>query len=127
MKRTASVETALPISVFGPLPGVLTLPGNTSRRRSGGSNGKCCADRKTSVIRKAATWWPCAMSCYVNIGAFSCASTNTACGVIHALSLRTDTPCTAIESDGDCITGCQLRQLEAVGAALEVLDETLSA
>ena len=51
---------------------------------------------------------------YVNIGAFNCAPSNTASAVIHALSLRTDTPYAVIESDGDCITTGQLRQLEVV-------------
>ena len=51
---------------------------------------------------------------YVNIGAFNCAPANTASAVIHALSLRTDTPYAVIESDGDCMTSGQLRQLETV-------------
>jgi len=51
---------------------------------------------------------------YVNIGAFNCAPANTASAVIHALSLRTDTPYAVIESDGDSITTGQLRQLETV-------------
>lgn len=51
---------------------------------------------------------------YVNIGAFNCAPANTASAVIHALSLRTDTPYAVIESDGECITGGQLQQLETV-------------
>ena len=51
---------------------------------------------------------------YINIGAFNCAPASTASAVIHALSLRTDTPYAVVESDGDCITTCQLRQLETV-------------
>jgi len=51
---------------------------------------------------------------YVNIGAFNCAPANTASAVIHAISLRTDTPYAVIESDGDGITTGQLRQLEMV-------------
>jgi predicted CoA-substrate-specific enzyme activase len=51
---------------------------------------------------------------YVNIGAFNCAPANTASAVIHALSLRIDTPYAVIESDGDCMTSGQLRQLETV-------------
>jgi predicted CoA-substrate-specific enzyme activase len=51
---------------------------------------------------------------YVNIGAFNCAPANTASAVIHALSLRSDTPYAVIESDGDCITTGQLRHLEMV-------------
>jgi predicted CoA-substrate-specific enzyme activase len=51
---------------------------------------------------------------YVNIGAFNCAPANTASAVIHALSLRSDTPYAVIESDGDSITTGQLRQLETV-------------
>lgn len=65
---------------------------------------------------------------YVNIGAFNCAPANTASAVIHALSLRTDTPYAVIESDGDCITGGQSRQLETVAVQCrhrrEVVDET---
>ena len=68
---------------------------------------------------------------YVNIGAFNCAPANTASAVIHALSLRTDTPYAVIESDGDCITTGQLRQLETVAVQCrrrrEGLDERLSA
>jgi predicted nucleotide-binding protein (sugar kinase/HSP70/actin superfamily) len=67
---------------------------------------------------------------YVNIGAFNCAPANTASAVIHALSLRTDTPYAVIESDGDCITGGQSRQLETVAIQCrhrrEVVGETLS-
>jgi predicted nucleotide-binding protein (sugar kinase/HSP70/actin superfamily) len=51
---------------------------------------------------------------YINIGAFNCAPASTASAVIHALSLHTDTPYAAIESDGDSITASQLRQLEIV-------------
>jgi hypothetical protein len=51
---------------------------------------------------------------YVNIGAFNCAPSNTASAVIHALSVRTDIPYAVVESDGDCITTGQLRQLETV-------------
>jgi predicted CoA-substrate-specific enzyme activase len=51
---------------------------------------------------------------YVNIGAFNCAAANTASAVIHMLSLGTDTPYAVIESDGDCLTTGQLRQLETV-------------
>jgi len=51
---------------------------------------------------------------YVNIGAFNCAPSNTASAVIHALSLRTDTPYAVIESDGVSITTGQLRQLETI-------------
>jgi predicted nucleotide-binding protein (sugar kinase/HSP70/actin superfamily) len=51
---------------------------------------------------------------YINIGAFNCAPANTASAVIHALSVRTDAPYAVIESDGDCITTGQLRQLETV-------------
>jgi predicted nucleotide-binding protein (sugar kinase/HSP70/actin superfamily) len=51
---------------------------------------------------------------YVNVGAFNCAPANTASAVIHALSLRTDTPYAVIESDGDSITTGQMRQLETV-------------
>ena len=67
---------------------------------------------------------------YVNIGAFNCGPANTASAVIHALSLRTDIPYAVVESDGDCITGGQSRQLETVAVQCrrrrEVLDETLS-
>jgi hypothetical protein len=41
---------------------------------------------------------------YINIGAFNCAPSNSASAVIHALSLRTDTPYAVIESDGNAIT-----------------------
>jgi len=51
---------------------------------------------------------------YVNIGAFNCAPASTSSAVIHALSLRTDTPYVVIEADGDSITTGQLRQLETV-------------
>ena len=68
---------------------------------------------------------------YINIGAFNCAPANTASAVIHALSLRTDTPYAVIESDGDCITTGQLRQLEMVAVQCrrrrEALSEKLSA
>ena len=68
---------------------------------------------------------------YINIGAFNCAPANTASAVIHALSLRTDTPYAVIESDGDCITTGQLRQLETVAVQCrrrrETLHEKLSA
>jgi predicted nucleotide-binding protein (sugar kinase/HSP70/actin superfamily) len=68
---------------------------------------------------------------YVNIGAFNCAPANTASAVIHALSLRSDTPYAVIESDGDCITTGQLRQLEMVAVQCrrrrEGLPEKLSA
>ena len=65
---------------------------------------------------------------YVNIGAFNCAPANTASAVIHALSLRTDTPYAVIEADGDCMTTGQLRQLETVAVQCrrrrERIDET---
>jgi predicted CoA-substrate-specific enzyme activase len=68
---------------------------------------------------------------YVNIGAFNCAPANTASAVIHALSLRSDTPYAVIESDGDCITTGQLRQLEMVAVQCrrrrEALPQKLSA
>jgi len=68
---------------------------------------------------------------YVNIGAFNCAPANTASAVIHALSLRSDTPYAVIECDGDCITTGQLRQLEMVAVQSrrrrEGLAEKLSA
>ena len=68
---------------------------------------------------------------YVNIGAFNCGPASTASAVIHALSLRTDTPCAVIESDGDCITAGQLRQLETVAVQCrrrrQALDERPSA
>ena len=51
---------------------------------------------------------------YVNIGAFNCAPANTASAVIHALSLRADTPYAVLEADGDCMTAAQLRQMETV-------------
>ena len=67
---------------------------------------------------------------YVNIGAFNCAPSNTASAVIHALSLRTDTPYAVIESDGDSITAGQLRQLETVAVQCrrgrEAISERLS-
>ena len=50
----------------------------------------------------------------VSIGAFNCAPSNSASAVIHSLSLRSDPPYAITESDGDCITGGQLRQLETV-------------
>jgi hypothetical protein len=68
---------------------------------------------------------------YVNIGAFNCVPANTASAVIHALSLRSDTPYGVIESDGDSITGGQLRQLETVAVQCrrrrEAFDKALSA
>ena len=68
---------------------------------------------------------------YVNIGAFNCAPSNSASAVIHALSLRTDTPYAVIESDGDCITAGQMRQLETVAVQCrrrrEALGERLPA
>ncbi len=67
----------------------------------------------------------------VNIGAFNCAPANAASAVIHALSIRSDTPYAVIESDGDCITAGQLRQLETVAVQCrrrrEALDERLPA
>jgi predicted CoA-substrate-specific enzyme activase len=67
-----------------------------------------------TVGRYAALLASGAFDGYVNIGAFNCAPANTASAVIHALSVRTDTPYAVIESDGDCITTGQLRQLETV-------------
>jgi predicted nucleotide-binding protein (sugar kinase/HSP70/actin superfamily) len=68
---------------------------------------------------------------YVNIGAFNCAPSNTASAVIHALSVRTDTPYAVIESDGDCLTTGQQRQLETVAVQCrrrrEALHERLPA
>jgi len=67
----------------------------------------------------------------VNIGAFNCAPANAASAVIHALSLRSDTPYVVIECDGDSITTGQLRQLETIAIQCrrrrEVFDERLSA
>ncbi len=51
---------------------------------------------------------------YINVGAVNCAPANTASAVIHALSLRSDTPYAVVESDGDSITTGQMRQLETV-------------
>jgi predicted CoA-substrate-specific enzyme activase len=67
-----------------------------------------------TVGRYAALLGSDAFDGYVNIGAFNCAPANTASAVIHALSLRTDTPYAVVESDGDCLTAGQLRQLETV-------------
>jgi predicted nucleotide-binding protein (sugar kinase/HSP70/actin superfamily) len=67
-----------------------------------------------TVGRYAALLGSGAFDGYVNIGAFNCAPASTASAVIHALSLRTDTPYAVIESDGDAITTGQLRQLETV-------------
>ena len=67
-----------------------------------------------TVGRYAAMLASGAFDGYVNIGAFNCAPSSTASAVIHSLSLRTDTPYAVIESDGDCITPGQLRQLETV-------------
>ncbi|SPE24040.1 hypothetical protein SBA3_1050026 [Candidatus Sulfopaludibacter sp. SbA3] len=67
-----------------------------------------------TVGRYAALLASGAFDGYVNIGAFNCAPASTASAVIHALSLQTDTPYAVIESDGDCITAGQLRQLEIV-------------
>jgi hypothetical protein len=64
---------------------------------------------------------------YVNISAFNCAPANTASAVIHALSLRTDTPYAVIESDGDSITGGQMRQLETVAVQCRRRREALDA
>ncbi|MBZ5626554.1 MAG: acyl-CoA dehydratase activase-related protein, partial [Acidobacteriia bacterium] len=64
---------------------------------------------------------------YVNIGAFNCAPANTASAVIHALSLRSDTPYAIIESDGDSITTGQLRQLETVAVQCRRRREALRA
>jgi predicted nucleotide-binding protein (sugar kinase/HSP70/actin superfamily) len=55
-----------------------------------------------------------AFDAYVNIAAFNCAPAGTASAVIHALSLRSDTPYAVLEADGDCLTAPQLRQLETV-------------
>ena len=67
-----------------------------------------------TVGRYAAMLASGAFDGYVNIGAFNCAPSSTASAVIHSLPLRTDTPYAVIESDGDCITPGQLRQLETV-------------
>jgi predicted CoA-substrate-specific enzyme activase len=67
-----------------------------------------------TVGRYAALLASGAFDGYINVGAFNCAPANTASAVIHALSLRTDTPYAVIESDGDAITTGQLRQLETV-------------
>lgn len=67
-----------------------------------------------TVGRYAALLASGAFDGYVNIGAFNCAPANSASAVIHALSLRTDTPYAVVESDGDCVTAGQLRQLETV-------------
>jgi predicted nucleotide-binding protein (sugar kinase/HSP70/actin superfamily) len=64
---------------------------------------------------------------FVNIGAFNCAPANTASAVIHALSLGTDTPYAVVESDGDCVTAGQLRQLETVAVQCRRRREALKA
>ena len=64
---------------------------------------------------------------YVNIGAFNCAPANSASAVIHSLSVRTDTPYAVIESDGDCITTGQLRQLETVAVQCRRRREEIAA
>jgi predicted nucleotide-binding protein (sugar kinase/HSP70/actin superfamily) len=63
---------------------------------------------------------------YVNVGAFNCAPANTASAVIHALSLRTDTPYAVVESDGDSVTAGQLRQLETVAVQCRRRREALA-
>jgi len=67
-----------------------------------------------TVGRYAALLASGAFDGYVNIGAFNCAPASAASAVIHELSLTTDIPYAAIESDGDSITAGQLRQLEIV-------------
>ena len=84
-----------------------------------------------TVGRYAALLESGAFDGYVNIGAFNCAPANAASAVIHALSLRSDTPYVVIECDGDSITTGQLRQLETIAIQCrrrrEVFDERLSA
>jgi len=105
--RRIAAESGLLFSSYVPF-GDIQREGHKRISLNGYTEAPVTVGRYAALLRSGA------FDGYVNIGAFNCSPASTASAVIHALSLQTDTPYAVIESDGDCLTASQLRQLEIV-------------